>query len=239
MVETPKGENGGREVPAPDSSVEKPNVNRPSLAQQLDMLDRLVSKGLIMHIIPQAFPDVDPLSMGLARFYAAHNLVGSIREVRETVQSPETKEILGKVLVEIIENAEKDLSTIIDGSKLPENFDESTIKRHARFYQAAEAAQGLETAIRLGLADQINSRDFPALRAVSDKEIARLRLLALSSRLEQLKTIKGQLPQVQSAGFRAGQDSVSSGHIIDEEIQQTQEQLNSLSGEFLGHQQSV
>lgn len=177
------------------------------LRGQIDSIDILVTKGLYLFIDPKYFPDLPKPWVEMARYYAFCSIINRLGEIRDTTPQEDLKRKLGGEMTGLIRARDRvfmDSLKVEEGEEVVEE-DKELLTAEALFKQTGDANATLSFAINFGLYDRINGRNFPALKALTDAEIARLQARALRMRLDDLREQEGSMKP--HAGFPSEQDN--------------------------------
>lgn len=204
--------------------VTRPNIVAQPIKEQISTLDTLINRGRFFTITPDNFPGFPPQELALSRFYAYGNLASALQEVRYTTLDPSLKEKLGVAITALIKERDQDLGSIV---RVNGEGEDAIILSSSFFKQTIEQNQSLELAIRMGLVEQINGRNFPALRTLTNPELDLIRATTLGNRLVQLRDLKAQANKISSPpGFSSDRESsISPAHYLDEEISLAEEEF--------------
>lgn len=181
-----------------------------------------VNTGVPEFITPDNFPNLSPDTLLLGRVFAYDNLIDRVRSAIAITQDTESRRKLGILATNLIKERDMDLG---DGlSTVEGEADESLVIGQGMFRQPGEANGALDIAIRLGLVGQINERNFQALRALPQPEIAYLRMMATRNRLQVLRDNLDFLQKMQqSLGFNPGAENHGNlRNILQREIETEQ-----------------
>lgn len=197
---------------------------------QLGSLDGLAAKGLYELITPANFPSLPAERVLVARFWTMNHVIEGLITIRNTVWDPDLILKLGSQITAKIQERDRLLAEgLSDFPDLP--VDEEAIAGQAGFVQPGDFSRSMEMAIGLGLTEQLNPRNFPALRALLPKSLAFIRLQAVYNRLILLKAISRDTT---SLGFVANEraDPID-GKRLEEELRQAEKDFSSILKMYL------
>jgi len=216
-----------------ETDLEKP---KPNHQEQLGTLKTLFDAEAFWAMKPEDFPNVPPLVVARMRFISAINQASYFLTPIGMISNELTRDSLRSAVVGMIIEAEEDMTHTLRSlpasrTGLTRQTEADFIASHNFFRQAGESNGALEFILRNGLVDQINSINFPALRALSERELAEVKMNAAGNRLENLRVQRQRLDKV---GYQK-----SSGAVVplvttlDMEIKLVEDQFIQLLGKSL------
>lgn len=159
-----------------------------SLKEQVDQMDILFSKGLYWEITPDKFPCLPVEKVALSRFWATDNAIDGLQNARVVAKDPQLKRKLAVMISILIKQRDSALSDSL--GNIEGDIDEELMTKQQNFRQPGEFTRMLEMTLGLGLVDQVDEKNFPALRALGEKEKMFLRLQSMHSRRYHLKAME-------------------------------------------------
>lgn len=228
-------ESGGSKEPkqgepsAPDTNGAK--EKRPSGKDQLEFLKTVTGENHYWLITAENFPDIHPLRLATDRFFTTNNFISGLLAAREATGSIIVKEKLGRVITSLVGERDQVFSQMLDSYSEGET-DEDKIAKQAIFRQNNDAFRGMETAIGLGLVDQIRSLNFPALRALSKTEQLSIILRAMRNHFDFLKSTRDGFNK--TTGFNQTDPKEKAlVEKLDQQIEQAKSAYTALLEEYL------
>lgn len=186
----------------------------PSPKAQAETLSFMVGERIYWEIEENKFPDIPIERVGLAKFWAIDNSIDGFQNALSVAQNPELKDQLSRLITKLIDERDQYLLDSLKKVDLGEA-DEEKIAKQANFRMPGDLSRLMDMVIGIGLIDQLNVKNFPALRSLSQKDFMLLKLQSLSHRLNRLEDIKNELKS--SSGFKKEEVDLNKNE-LDKEI---------------------
>ncbi|OGE37837.1 hypothetical protein A3F00_03265 [Candidatus Daviesbacteria bacterium RIFCSPHIGHO2_12_FULL_37_11] len=199
-----------------------------SIREQVELLDFLTNKGQFDSITEELFPNLPKTTLGTAKFFATCYLINSLLQAREITPFDELKTRLGTAISDLINVRDHNLFESLEA--IQGEPDEDLIAYTNVFNQPVDQNQALELAIKLGLTDELDGRNFHALRVISDIELSRIRARAVRFKIDDLRE---QSESLKHTGFNSESDDLELKKFLEEEIRRLEEQRSILLREYL------
>lgn len=183
------------------------------LREETEVLDFLFTKGLFQGITSRNFPSLPQEKVALAHFFALDNTIDGLITARTITQNEHLKHKLGVLITFLIKERDFDFNSTL---QIKGEVDEKLISAHASFKMAGESIRLLEMVLGLGLTDQLTEGNFPAIKALSERERTFLQLKALESKLSKLEEIKSRFKELGYTGN--GKEGTGMKERLDTEI---------------------
>lgn len=209
---------------------------QPTVKEQAEMLDFFFQKGIYWEIAPDKFPSFPPERTALAHFFAINHAIDGLQVARHTTGDPDLKRLISVLITNAIKERDQTLLSRLSELGVVGEVDEDLISNQATFHQPGELGKLLDLSIG-GFVRQLQEKNFPALRAMSEKEKLDLKLGALEGQLERLKNRKRNLPKAKSSndivGFQPGKGLNIREEELQKEIDTLEQYYNKLLDEYL------
>lgn len=209
---------------------------QPTVKEQAEMLDFFWQKGLYWEITPDKFPSYPVESIALAHFFAINNAIDGLQTARHTTSDPDLRRLISVLITNTIKERDRTLLSRLSDLGIEGEVDEELISNQAMFRQPGELGKLFDLSIG-GFAGQLHEKNFPALRAMSQKEKLDLRLWSIEAQLERMRNRKKILPKGSennsALGFQPGKVANAREERLEQEIDALEGHYNKLLDEYL------
>lgn len=203
--------------------------NKPSLREQVEEMNFFFDKGLPEAITVERFPEIPLSKLATAKFWCYDNLIGGLANALNQATDNELKDKFAVLMTQMAQERDRSCLEILEG--VAGEADGTLMSQQAYFRQPIEFSRALEIAVEFGLEEQLNEKNFPALRALTTNEKALLILRTIQNRRKVLEVAAHDL---RNLGFTS-KDDANKGleQRLNDEINRLNEQYTALLDQHL------
>lgn len=193
--------------------------------RQLKRMQLVFERGFIEALHPDNFPKVPQRIVWMGRYWAYDGLIDNLANMREVTQDQDNQMGLSRMMTQLIQERDEGIR-----SHLPSEgqIDEKMIRQQSIARQPGEQNDLLRLCLQSGLIEQINTRNFPAFRNLSPKDLILLKRIAAQNRKEELLKMQAKEREI---GFKADSRQKPQTTIADE-IDQLEDYLSQTAQEY-------